>query len=405
MHKTPPPAPPPRWLTPLLLAQLAYGLLAMTISLPSMPSWSSTWGESSATVQLTFSGFVVAYGLLQLLYGPLSDRFGRKRILLLGLAVAGVGAVWAAFSQTLWQLVAARVLQGAGCAAGMVVGRAMVQDLFQGPQRTQVMAYIGMAMGLTPPLATLLGGHLHVRFGWSANFVVLAGLATLLLLVAWRVVPGHRPNGLEQGHWLSSMWTAYRRLAREPVFWLYAWLLGMTTATFYAFLGGAPQVLTHHGVGPAQLGWYLMSIPFAYFVGNYLTSHLVARMGERAILAMGQLGTLSGLALVLVLAWMGVASPLALALPLVLLGLGHGLLVPPALAGTVGVVPALAGAAAAVAGVMQQLMGAVGGYTVGLVNHQQGAANLGTVMLAYALGASVALVGLLWHSPRRPIPG
>jgi DHA1 family bicyclomycin/chloramphenicol resistance-like MFS transporter len=99
---------------------------------------------------------------------------------------------------------------------------------------------------------------------------------------------------------------------------------------------------------------------------------------------------------------MGVSSPLALALPLVLLGLGHGLLVPPALSGTVGVVPALAGAAAAGAGVMQQLMGAVGGYTVGLVDHQQGAASLGVVMLVYALGASLALAGLLWRPRQNP---
>lgn len=392
---------PTRGLIAVLLAQLAYGLLAMTISLPSMPSWTGTWGASPALVQLTFSGFVVTYGLLQLLYGPLSDRLGRKRLLLFGLMVAGAAAVWAALADTLWQLVWARVLQGAGCAAGMVLGRAMVQDLFQGSKRTQVMAYIGMAMGLTPPLATLVGGHLHVRLGWAANFALLAGLAVVLLVAAWRVLPDERPKGPHDAHWLAGMWTSYRRLAQEPIFWLYVWLLGMTTATFYAFLGGAPQVLAHHGVGPAQLGWYLMSIPFAYFVGNYLTSHLVARLGERTILAVGQVGTLSGLLLVLGLAWLGVASPLALALPLLLLGLGHGLLVPPALAGTVGVVPALAGAAAAVAGVMQQLMGAVGGYTVGLVSHENGAANLGAVMLVYALGASVALAGLLWRSPHR----
>ncbi|MEY2683291.1 MAG: hypothetical protein RJA09_435 [Pseudomonadota bacterium] len=397
-----PPDKPSFWLTALLLVQLAYGLLAMTISLPSMPSWIDTWDSPPATVQLTFSGFVVAYGLLQLLYGPLSDRFGRKPLLLTGLAVAGAAAIWAATAASLWELVAARVLQGAGCAAGMVLSRAMVQDLFQGPQRTQVMAYIGMAMGLTPPLATLVGGHLHVRLGWAANFVLLAGLAALLLLVAWRVVPNNRPQAVHPGHWLTGMWVSYRRLAQEPVFWLYVWLLGMTTATFYAFLGGAPQVLAQQGVGPEQLGWYLMSIPFAYFVGNYLTTHLVAKWGEDTILAVGQAGTLAGLALVLGLAWMGVSSPLALALPLVLLGLGHGLLVPPALSGTVGVVPALAGAAAAGAGVMQQLMGAVGGYTVGLVDHGQGAASLGVVMLVYALGASLALAGLLWRPRQLP---
>lgn len=384
------------WLTALLLAQLAYGLLAMTICLPSMPSWPSTLNASATSVQLTFSGFVVAYGLLQLLYGPLSDRVGRKNTILLGLAVAGLAACLAAMAQTLWQLTAARVLQGAGCAAGMVVGRAMVQDLFQGPKRTQVMAYIGMAMGLTPPLATLVGGQLHVRWGWTANFVLLAGLAVCLWLAVWFTLPAHTRRAETQGPWLATVWGAYRRLAKEPPFLMYVLILAMTTATFYAFLGAAPQVFATYGVGPATVGWYIMCIPLAYFVGNYLTSRLVARAGERTIFLVGQAGTLSGLVLVLALGWLGVGSPLALALPLVLLGLGHGLLVPPALAGTVGVVPALAGAAAAVAGVMQQLMGAVGGYTVGLVDHQQGALNLGGVMLAYALAATAAMAGLFW---------
>ncbi|MFT5933443.1 MAG: DHA1 family bicyclomycin/chloramphenicol resistance-like MFS transporter, partial [Hydrogenophaga sp.] len=149
-----------------LLSQLAFGLLAMTICLPSMQEWSAIFSSSQAAVQLTFSGFVVAYGLLQLVYGPLSDRWGRKRVLLLGLAVACAGSVMAALAPDLNTLIAARVLQGAGCAAGMVVGRALVQDLFQGPQRTRVMAYVGMAMGLVPPVATVLGGQMHVVLGW-----------------------------------------------------------------------------------------------------------------------------------------------------------------------------------------------------------------------------------------------
>ena len=148
-----------------LVGQLAFGLLAMTICIPSMQEWGAIFGSSQAAVQLTFSGYVVAYGGLQLIYGPLSDRLGRKRILLLGLGLAGVGSIWGALAGDLFSLTSARVLQGAGAAAGMVVGRAMVQDLFAGPERTRVMAYIGMAMGVCPPLATIVGGQLHVRLG------------------------------------------------------------------------------------------------------------------------------------------------------------------------------------------------------------------------------------------------
>ena len=137
-----------------------------------------------------------------------------------------------------------------------------------------------------------------------------------------------------------------------------------------------------------------MCVPIAYILGNYLTSHLVQRAGEARMMVLGQACTLSGLAIVLALALAGFNTPLALSLPLILLGIGHGLMMPPTLAGTVGLVPALAGSAAAVAGLMQQLMGAAGGYAVGLFTHD-GALNLGLLMLGSALCALVALVVLL----------
>ena len=384
-----PPRPTHALLVANLLAQLAFGLLAMTICLPSMQEWAAVFDASQARVQLTFSGYVVAYGGLQLLYGPLSDRLGRKNILLFGLFVGGVGAVIAALANDLNTLIVARVLQGAGSAAGMVVGRAMVQDLFQGPARTRVMAYIGMTMGLCPPLATIIGGQLHVRLGWQANFVVMAVLAAVLFVAAWRGLPDHQKATTVQPHWLRAMWASYARLAREPAFILYVALLSMITATFYTFLSGAPIVLGSYGVGPEGIGYYIMSIPLAYIVGNYLTSHLVHRTGDRPMMLLGQALTLSGVSLMLGLALAGWHSPLAFALPLILLGIGHGFLVPPALAGTVSLVPALAGSAAAVAGLMQQMMGAVGGFTVGLFSHE-GAVNLGLLMLGFALCAAVA---------------
>jgi len=372
-----------------LLAQLAFGLLAMTICLPSMQEWGGIFGTGQAAVQLTFSGYVLTYGSLQLIYGPLSDRIGRKKVLLFGLAVSFTGSVLAALAPSLPLLVAARVLQGAGAAAGMVVGRAMVQDLFDGPERTRVMAYVGMAMGLCPPLATIIGGQLHVRLGWQANFVVMAVLAAGLFVAAWRGLPDHQKVTTAQPHWLRAMLSAYAKLAREPSFGLHVLLLAMTTATFYAFLGGAPIVLGSYGVKPDGVGFYIMAIPGSYIVGNYLTTQLARRISERRIMNLGQGLTVGGVALMLLLALAGLNTPLAFALPLVLLGIGHGLLVPPALAGTVGLVPALAGSAAAVAGLSQQLMGAAGGFAVGLFRHE-GAANLGWLMLGLALCGTLA---------------
>lgn len=390
---------PHGWLIANLLAQLAFGLLAMTICLPSMQEWGAIFGRSQAAVQLSFSGYVVTYGSLQLLYGPLSDRLGRKRVLLFGLSVSFTGSVLAALAPSLPLLVAARILQGAGAAAGMVVGRAMVQDLFTGPERTRVMAYVGMAMGLCPPLATIVGGQLHVRLGWQANFVVMAVLAAVLFVAAWRGLPDHPPSTTVQPHWLTAMLGSYARLAREPSFLLHVAILAMTTATFYAFLGGAPIVLGSYGVKPDGIGFYIMCVPGSYIVGNFLAARLAMGTGPVPMMRWGQALTLGGIALMLVLAYAGWRSPLAFALPLTLLGVGHGLLVPPALAGTVGLVPALAGSAAAVAGLSQQLTGAVGGFTVGLVPHD-GAGNLGWLMLGFALAGATAQ----WALHRRPRP-
>jgi MFS transporter, DHA1 family, multidrug resistance protein len=398
MTSSPPRVAPHGLLIANLLAQLAFGLLAMTICLPSMQEWGAIFGTGQAAVQLTFSGYVLTYGSLQLIYGPLSDRIGRKKVLLFGLSVSFTGSVLAALAPSLPLLVAARVLQGAGAAAGMVVGRAMVQDLFEGPERTRVMAYVGMAMGLCPPLATIIGGQLHVRLGWQANFVVMAVLAALLFVAAWRGLPDHRKVTTVQPHWLRAMLNAYATLGREPSFRLHVLLLAMTTATFYAFLGGAPIVLGSYGVKPDGVGFYIMAIPGSYIVGNYLTTRLARRISERRIMRLGQVLTVGGVALMLLLALAGLNTPLAFALPLVLLGIGHGLLVPPALAGTVGLVPALAGSAAAVAGLSQQLMGAVGGFAVGLFRHE-GAANLGWLMLVLALCGALAQ----WALHRGPV--
>jgi MFS transporter, DHA1 family, multidrug resistance protein len=380
-----------------LLAQLCFGLVAMTLCLPSMPSWRTEFDGSASTVQLTFSGFVVAYGVLQLVYGPMSDRLGRRPVLIVGLLVACIASVLAALADSLPMLVAARTLQGAGCAAGMVVGRALVQDLFTGPDRTRVMAWVGMAMGLCPPLGTIVGGQLHVHFGGQANFVAVAIMAAVLALAAWRGLPAHAPSAAVAAaaapdRWWPAMRASYARLAREPAFGLYVGILSMSTASFYAFLAGAPLVLGSQGVGPASMGFYIMAVPLSYIVGNYLTSRAVRRLAEAQLMHIGLALAGGGLLLVATLAIAGLNHPLAFALPLMLVGLGHGFLMPATLAGTVGVLPALAGAAAAVGGLMQQLMGAVGGYVVGLFEHHEGALNLALVMLAFT-----AISALAWR--------
>ena len=367
-----------------LVSQLAFSLFVMTVCIPSMQDWPATFGASQAAVQLTFSAFVAAFGGMQLVYGALSDRLGRKPVLVAGLALACAGGVLAALAPDLVVLTSARVLQGMGVASGMVTARAMVQDLFTGRERTRMMAFIGMAMGLTPPLGTIVGGQLHVRFGWQANFWLVAAAAAVLLVAAQAGLPAPVRSAPRGGSDWRNLLGGYGRLMREPAFVHAVVVLATMTAAFYTFLGGAPIVLKAYGVTPDTLGWYVMCIPLSYVAGNVLTTRLIATRGDRFLMLLGQASTFAGIVIVVALGLAGVREPLGIALPLTLLGIGHGLLAPVILTRTVGLIAALAGSAAALAGVMQQVTGAIAGYVIGLVP-APGQLSLGMLMLGWTL--------------------
>ena len=379
---------------------MAFGLFAMTICLPSMQEWPALFGASQSSVQLTFSLFLVSFGSLQLLFGPLSDRYGRRRLLLVGLAMAFAGLLAAAFATRIETLIAARTLQGAGCAACLVICRATIQDLFEGAQRTRMMGFVSMAMGLCPPTATVLGGQMHVRFGWQSNFILMAVLTLVLMACAWRFMPARATTPPAQGHWLRSMGQAYARLMREPAFILNVTVLAAASASFYAYLGGAPAVLGALGIGPGQVGFFIMMTPLSYIVGSYLSTRLVRGRGEVWLRQVGMACALAGILLMLVLALAGVHSPFAVSGPLALLGIGHGLLMPATLSATVGLIPAVAGAAAGASGLAQQVLGALGGYSVAWVSLDT-AVPLALLMLAFSAVAALAQAALF----RRGSPG
>ena len=395
-----PSAPPTRFVLANLLCAVGFGLVAMTICLPSMPQWAELFDVAQANVQLTFSAFVVAFGVTQVIYGPLSDRYGRRRLLMFGFALAAAGSVAGAMASGLTALTFARLVQGAGAGAGMVLGRAMVQDFFSGADRSRAMAYVGMAMGLCAPLATVVGGQLHVHFGWRANFVLIALLAGVLMVTTWRVIPADTVTRTDRAHWLREMFDAYAQLVRVPAYLAYVAILALSTASFYIYLAGAPSVLANYGVGPAEVGFFIMFPPMAYIVGSFLTSRLVKYFADAGLMLVGQCISLTGLVILLILAVIGVPSPFAVAGPLILLGFGQGLLMPPTLVGTVSVVPALAGAAAGAAGLAQQLCGAFGGYAIGLFEHR-GAVKLALLMLLFMGAAFASQLFLRRHQARR----
>jgi MFS transporter, DHA1 family, multidrug resistance protein len=413
----PPPASAPSHASPdtphgsrrvvaVLVAQVVLGLAVMTICLPSMQDWSAQLGVPQATVQLTFSAYALAFGALQLVWGPLSDRRGRRPVMLAGLLLLIVGLVLAALANDATTLIVARFLQGSGAAAGIVAGRASIQDLFTGPQRTRVLGYTGMAMGITPPLATVVGGQLHERVGWASNFVLMSVLTLALLVVSWRALPRDAPRASlhdagaspsnkspsNKSPWWRTVARDFAGLLRQRAFLPAAMVIGMSTATFYAFLAAAPLVLGSYGVRPAQLGWFVMIVPLSYILGNFITTRLAHRLDGVTLMHAGQAVALLGIVLTIVLHLLGLRTPLAFAAPLSLLGIGHGLLIPTATTRAVAMAAGAAGAAAAVVGVLQQASGAASGWVVGFLSHD-GPVNLGWMMMATTV-ASMIMVRL-----------
>ena len=367
---------------PYLLAQIVFGLLAMTICLPSMQEWGEIFSTDATRVQLTFSAYVIAYGVSQVIYGPLSDRYGRRPVVLGGLLIALAGSLGAVFAPGIDELILARAVQGLGAGATMVVGRSLVQDFFAGPERTRVMAFIGMTMGVCPPLATLIGGQLHVHLGWQANPALVFVLGVMLFFLAMRMLPSGGGGAVGDAHWVVGMMRAYRALARLRVYLLHVAILGASTGAFYTYLAAAPLVLRGYGVGPDGVGFHVMTATLSYVVGNFMTSRLIRRLGDQRLMMTGQAITL--VAVILMVALAGWPSALAFSGPALVLGVGHGLLMPPTLSGTVGAAPALAGAAAAAAGLIQQLSGAFGGYSVGWVS-TEGSLHVALLLTGFTL--------------------
>ncbi|MEZ5738292.1 MAG: MFS transporter [Burkholderiaceae bacterium] len=316
-------ASPPLSFTVNVLGQVSLGLLAMTLCLPSIPSWLELFDATQGKVQLTYSAYLVTFALAQLIYGPLSDNYGRRRVLLAGLLIGLLGTVLAAMAPTLDLLILARALQGAGTCAGMTIGRAMIQDSFVGPSRTRLMAWIGVVMGLCPPLGTLIGGQLHVHFGWRSTFVFMAGVIVLAIIAAWRLPHDSKRGAV--GRSAAQIAGSYRELLATPSFLSFCLIAAFSSATFLVFLGAAPTVFSALGVAPESIGWYILFIPGSYIAGNLATTRIIGWLPDRTMMALGQGLSLTGIVLVLVLSVAGLHHPLAVAMPLMLVGLGHGL--------------------------------------------------------------------------------
>jgi DHA1 family bicyclomycin/chloramphenicol resistance-like MFS transporter len=388
---------------------MTLGILASTIYVPSIPAIARALGTSVVRVQLTFVGYLFAFAVSMLALGPLSDRYGRRRVLLLGLTLGVLGSLACFLSPTIGFLIGARVLQGIGACAGLVVGRATIRELYGRDGAAQVIAGLAIAMTLVQSFAPIPGGYLQACFGWRANFAAVTVFAIAALLLAVRYVPEtcpqHRPAVGSARVMARSMLASYLCLLRTRQFLAYALVAAGAHAGFHIFAAGAPAVLIGgFGIRPEEYGYYASLPPIGFLVGSFVSNRLSPRLGADAMIRIGSLVLVpAGLAM-LGLALLGVANPYAVVGPMVFVCCGSGLITPNAVASSLGVDRQIVGAASGLTSFLQ-MIGAAGATAALSLGAGHSPLVLAGVVAFAGLSGTAAFGLLIPSAPRRVAAG
>ena len=381
----------------LLIAMSGMSSLSLNILVPAIPSMVVKFATEPANVQLTVSLYLMGLAFAQLVFGPLSDRLGRRPVVLAGLSLACLASTAAIFATNFASLITARVAQSLGASTGQTIGRAIIRDLYDREHAASMIGLVTSVVVLMPMAAPLIGGILDTLFGWEAIFIFVAVLSLTVFLWAVIALPETRKADAalsDGGHFRADL----AALAASPRFFGYALCAGLGSAPFFSFLGGAPHVVvTMLERTSAEYGLWFFLPSFGFMAGNFAVSRLTARFGINALIWWGIVFTIVG-ALINALAY--VALPgwemATLFLPQVIIGFGNGLLLPTSVAGAVSIRPQVAGTASGMTGCIQKAIGAAGAQLGGLiVAHAASAMPLIALMLLFGFATAAAFLVLV----------
>jgi DHA1 family bicyclomycin/chloramphenicol resistance-like MFS transporter len=375
------------------VAIIGLGPFTMQVLVPSLPAMGRDLGVGTSGVQLTVTLYLVGVGAGQLFYGPLSDRFGRRPLLMGGLALYALASLAATLAPDIGALVVARVAQAVGACAGVVLARAVIRDVWPRDEAASVLGYVTMGMTIAPMLAPVLGSVLEARFGWRASMLACLVFALPLAAVTWTRLPETLPAP-QALPGVSAILRAYRGLWALAGFRAFTGVTACSTGIFFAFLGGAPYVVVSGmGYSPVSFAFAFAAMSVLFALGNWVAGRFTRRVGLVRMLSLGTVLTTGGA--IVALAAMLTMPPhiLTFFVPMGLVAVGNGMTQPGAIAGALSVRPQLAGTASALVGALQMGFGALMTFVVGLVEYGAG---IGTAlsMAGAGLGTFLALRGV-----------
>jgi DHA1 family bicyclomycin/chloramphenicol resistance-like MFS transporter len=343
----------------LLMALTSIGPTTLNVVVPALPQMANRLASDAATIQLAVTVYLLALAAGQLVMGPLSDRFGRRPVLLAGLTLTAAASILAILVGTVGSLILARVLQAFGASAGIVVSRAIIRDLFDRNRAAAMIGLVATVMVVVPTLGPLIGGLLDMGFGWEAIFVFT--FVTSAAVVVWAAIALPETRGLNtpagggQG-FLRDL----ASLTKSAKFGGYVCAGAFGSSTFFAFLGGGPHVIiTLMQRSAAEYGVWFAFSSIGYMAGNFGASRLSTRFGIDRMIWLGIGFEIAGAALLAILATFAMGlGPIILFGPQLIVNFGNGLLLPGAISGAVSVRAQAAGTAAGIVGFIQMALGA-----------------------------------------------
>ena len=387
----------------LLGGLTAFGPLSIDMYLPGLPAIARDLGASESMIQLTLTVCLIGLALGQVVAGPVSDAFGRRRPLLVGVAGYAIASLLCALAPSAPALVGLRLLQGLTGAAGIVIARAIVRDMYSGSAAARYFSRLILIMGLAPILAPVLGGQVLRFTSWHGIFVVLAGISLLLLVGAAAGLPETLPVARRREGSLVDTGRTFRRLAKDSLFVGYALSGGLAFGAMFAYIAGSPFVLQGiYHVSPQTFSLIFGANALGFVITSQVNGSLVSRVPPEWLLLGGLIvGATGGLSLLGVVAIGGLGLA-AIVPPLFVLVSSIGFVVPNAIALALSRHPEAAGTGSALLGVIQSGVGAIGAPLVGIAGNSS-ALPMATVIAVSGTGAILTfLLTSIRNRVRRP---